>query len=225
MAEQTAGQTDRAAAVRAALRSLVARNGFHGASMSALAREAGVATGTAYTHYSSKDELVLATYAETKAALDLAATADLSPDAPAEQRFRALWLSCYRHLKAHPEHAQFLLQVEHSPYRVSAHEAALANEKDPLLAEVTLPDVAARLLPLPLDVLYDLALSPAVRLAAGGTDLTQAQLDAIADACWRAVTRPDWTERIAADISASGGAEPLAESLAAGAVAAPDVKT
>ena len=38
---------DRAAAVRSALRTLVARNGFHGASMSAVADEAGVATGTA----------------------------------------------------------------------------------------------------------------------------------------------------------------------------------
>ena len=90
-----AAPTDRAAAVRAALRSLVARNGFHGASMNAVAREAGVATGTAYTHYASKDELVLATYRETKTALGLAVTADLdlAPDAPAESRFRALWLA------------------------------------------------------------------------------------------------------------------------------------
>ena len=60
---------DRAAAVRAALRTLVADHGFHGAAMSAVARQAGVATGTAYTHYASKDELVLAAYRETKAAL------------------------------------------------------------------------------------------------------------------------------------------------------------
>jgi AcrR family transcriptional regulator len=57
---------DRAAAVRAAVRTLVARKGFHGASMSAVAREAGVATGTAYTHYASKDELVLDAYCETR---------------------------------------------------------------------------------------------------------------------------------------------------------------
>jgi len=58
----TVTSMDRAAAVRSALRTLVARHGFHGASMSAVAREAGVATGTAYTHYTSKDELVLAAY-------------------------------------------------------------------------------------------------------------------------------------------------------------------
>ncbi|MGW3866701.1 TetR/AcrR family transcriptional regulator [Streptomyces sp. NPDC005047] len=182
---------DRAASVRAALRSLVAQNGFHGASMNAIAREAGVATGTAYTHYASKDDLVLATYAETKAELGQAITADLKSDAPAGQRFHALWLSCYHYLKMNPKHARFLLQVEHSPYRALAHEAALANQNDPLLAQVTLPDISARLLPLPLDVLYELALSPAVRLAAGGIELPQAQLEEVADACWRAISRPE----------------------------------
>jgi TetR/AcrR family transcriptional repressor of multidrug resistance operon len=97
-----AAPTDRAAAVRAALRSLVARNGFHGASMSAVAREAGVGTGTAYTHYASKDELVLAAYCETKAALGQAVTAGLGPDLRADRQFRALWLACYRYSDANP---------------------------------------------------------------------------------------------------------------------------
>jgi len=52
------------------------------------------------------------------------------------------------------------------------------------------PDTAARLLPLPLEVIYELGLSPAVRLAAAGTELTDQQLDDIAGACWRAISRP-----------------------------------
>lgn len=43
--------------------------------MSWNAREAGVATGTAYTNYTSKDELVVAAYRETKAQLAEAAMA------------------------------------------------------------------------------------------------------------------------------------------------------
>lgn len=185
-----AAPTDRAAAVRAALRTLVARNGFHGASMNAIAREAGVAAGTAYTYYASKDELVLAAYVETKAELGRAVTPGLGPDLSAEERFRALWLACYRYLRAHPGHAQFLLQVDHSPYRGPAHQSALADGNDPLVAEVALPVFAGRLLALPVEVLYELSLSPAVRLAADGIELTAAQLDETAAACWRAVTRP-----------------------------------
>ena len=179
---------DRAAAVRSALRTLVARNGFHGASMSAVADEAGVATGTAYTHYATKDELVLAAYCETKAQLAVAGMADLDAGAEADAQFRSVWLAIYRHLQASPDHARFLLQVDHSPYRSAAHEAAIAGG-DPLVAQAAKPDVAARLLPLPLEVIYELGLSPAVRLAAGGTELTEEQLGEIVGACWRAISQ------------------------------------
>jgi AcrR family transcriptional regulator len=186
---------DRAAAVRDALRALVAERGFHGASMSAVAARAGVATGTAYTHYASKDELVLACYRETKAALALAATSELDAQAPAPERFRELWLGAYRHLRAHRDDALFLLQVDCSPYRDRAHEASLADAaaaggEDPLIAQAATPDIAALLLPLPLEVLYELGLAPAVRLAAAGEDLSAPDLDAVAAACWRAISRP-----------------------------------
>jgi len=69
----TAAPADRAAAVREALRRLVAERGFHGTSMSAVATEAGVAAGTAYVHYRSKDELVIAAYLEVKRELGLVA--------------------------------------------------------------------------------------------------------------------------------------------------------
>jgi AcrR family transcriptional regulator len=180
---------DRAAAVRGALRTLVARNGFHGASMSAVAAEAGVATGTAYTHYASKDELVLAAYCETKAQLAAAAMAGLDERAEPAGQFRGIWLATYHHLRANPEHASFLLQVDHSPYRGAAHQAAIAVG-DPLAAHAATHDVAARLLPLPLEVIYELGLGPAVRLAAGGTKLTDEQLNQIAAACWRAISQP-----------------------------------
>ena len=73
----TAGSppVDRAALVRDALRRVVAERGFHGASMSAVAKAAGVATGTAYVHYESKDELVIAAYLELKQQLGLIAAA------------------------------------------------------------------------------------------------------------------------------------------------------
>ncbi len=170
------------------MRSVVAEHGFHGASMSAVAREAGVATGTAYTHYASKDDLVLAAYCETKADLGRETTSGIDPDSPPEQRFLTLWLAYYDYLRRNPDYARFLVQVDSSPYRGPAHAAALADENDALMAQVTMPDLVALLLPLPFDVLYDLALGPAVRLAAAGQDLVPGQLEEIAAACWRAVT-------------------------------------
>jgi AcrR family transcriptional regulator len=170
------------------LRALVAQRGFHGASMSAVAAEAGVATGTAYTHYASKDDLVLAAYLETKAELGAAATAGLDQSADPAKRFRGIWLAAYRHLAANPDHALFLLQVDCSPYRAEAHEAAIAGGGDPLLEQAATGDLAAQLLPLPLEVLYELGLGPAVRLAASGAQLDDGDLGTIAEACWRAIS-------------------------------------
>jgi AcrR family transcriptional regulator len=175
--------------VRRALRALVARHGFHGASMSAVAKAAGVATGTTYTHYASKDELVLAAYLETKADLGAAATAGIDPNAEPADRFRAIWLATYRHMAANKDAALFLLQVDSSPYRSDAHAAALENSGDPLLEQAATPDIARRLLPLPPEVLYELGLAPAVRLAVRATELSDEELAAAADACWRAVSR------------------------------------
>lgn len=181
-------QIDRAAAVRAALRALVAEHGFHGASMSAVAKQAGVATGTAYTHYESKDALVLAAYAETKADLGAAIMTAVDQDAPAAERFRALWIATYRYLAAHPDRARFMLQVDDSPYRGRVHE--VIAEDDPLLAQAAAPDLAAELLPLPLDVLYELGFAPVVRLAAAGLKLGERELEIAAAGCWRAITKP-----------------------------------
>lgn len=179
---------DRPAAIRAALRRLVAAHGFHGASMSAVAREAGVATGTAYVHYASKDDLVLAAYREAKHQLGTAATAAVDPDDPPEERFVAFWSAVLDHLLDHPDDARFLQQVDASPYAREAHAQALEIEDDPLLTEAQRPDLAALLTPLPPDVLYDLGLGPAVRQAASGTPLDEPTRAILARACWRAIT-------------------------------------
>ncbi len=158
--------------------------------MSAVAGEAGVATGTAYVHYASKEELVLAAYVEVKRELGEAATAGLDRSGSPADRFREVWLGVHAHLAADPDRARFLVQVDGSPYARRAHEASMAAGGDPLLAEAASPDTAAQLLALPLDVLYDLGLAPAVRLAAGDVQLSRDELTAVADGCWRAITRP-----------------------------------
>ena len=182
-------RTDRAAAVRTALRSLVAQRGFHGASMAAVAAKAGVATGTAYVHYASKDELVIAAYLESKRDLGEAAAGAAAAARTPGEVFQALWKGIYRHLAANPSEAQFLIQVEGSPYAARAHEAAMAREDDPLMRIAAEPAIARQLEPLPPEVLYEIGLAPALRLAARGTPLSNSDLDRTASAGWRAVSR------------------------------------
>jgi TetR/AcrR family transcriptional repressor of multidrug resistance operon len=180
---------DRAALVRAAVRDLVAENGLHGTAMSAVAARAGVATGTAYVHYASKDDLVLAAFREAKVELGNAAVAAMDPEAPPATRFEQLWLGTHDHLTRRPEIARFLTQIETSPYARMHHDAA-EEAPDALTDAALAPDIAAELLPLPLEVLFDLGLAPAIRLVSAGVDLAPDDLRAVAHACWRAITRP-----------------------------------
>ena len=55
--------TDKRMAVIQAAMELIAENGFHGTPMSGIAKRAGVAAGTIYHYFESKDALIEATYA------------------------------------------------------------------------------------------------------------------------------------------------------------------
>lgn len=180
---------DRRRAVRDAMCRLVARRGFHGASMSAVAAEAGVATGTAYLYYASKDELIIATYVDLKQRLGHAATDGLADRIAPRQRFEHMWRATLTFLVADPDRARFLLAVENSPFAERAQQEVLADHGDALLAQAARPDMADTLIDLPLPLVYDLALGPAVRLVAAERDLTASQTHTLIECCWRAVTR------------------------------------
>ncbi len=178
---------DRAAAIRTALRDLVAERGFHGASMGAVAKHAGVAAGTAYVHYDSKEELVYATYLEVKQQLSEAVLPQVDLDAAPQERFVQLWTAIYRHYREEPARAGFLAQLEASPFAEEASQR-LQETGDPLIEQATRPDLVELLADLPMEVIAALTLGVAVRLVAAGISLSGDQLERVAEACWRAVT-------------------------------------
>ena len=180
--------TDHAAAIREAVRTVVARCGFHGASMAAIADQAGVAVGTAYVHYPSKDELIVAAYLEVKAELGRAAIAAVDPSLPASERFLQLWRAVHDYFVDHPDDARFVVQFDSGPYGPEGHERATAVADDPMVAEAERADIAELLIDVPPLVLYDLGLAPAARAVANGVHLDDELATTVAAACWRAIT-------------------------------------
>ena len=189
MSASTPVSSDRAVRIKRALLEMVAEEGF-GASMASVARRASVATGTAYVHFRSKDELVLATYLDAKEAMSDAAVADINPEAPPRERFLKLWRNVFEFLAADPAVPRFLVQVDASPFADAAFAAASSRETR-LTQQASAPDLAGLLIPLPQRLIYDLTLGVAVRLAAGGRTLEEAEKESVARACWRAVTNGD----------------------------------
>ena len=180
--------TDRAGAVRDAIVAVVADRGLDATTMSAVAAAAGVATGTAYVHYPSKDELLIGGYLHVKQELGRAAVATLTAQMTPRERFESIWQQAQRHLAAHPERARFLVQFEHSTLAAAAHDRMVSSGDDPMTDATA--DLMDEFVDLPPLVLYDLALGPMVRLVATGRSTTDDELRALRDACWRAVARP-----------------------------------
>jgi TetR/AcrR family transcriptional repressor of multidrug resistance operon len=157
--------------------------------MGAVAKAAGVATGTAYVHYESKEELVFATYLEIKAELAEAVLAGFDESAPPRERWRHILTEACRFMSEEPERARFLSQLEESPYYEEAH-ARLVAAGDPLAAMAATEDMAGLLVPLPREVISALSFGVAVRLIAAGVALEPTEVDVLVEATWRAVTVP-----------------------------------
>jgi TetR/AcrR family transcriptional repressor of multidrug resistance operon len=158
--------------------------------MGAVAKEAGVATGTAYVHYESKEELVYATYLEIKAELSAAALAEFDKGAMPKEAWRHILTSVYEFVSEEPERARFLTQLEESPYHEEAH-SRLRAVGDPLFEIAASDKLLALLVPLPFEVIYALSFGVAVRLIAAGIQLKPDEIDLLVDATWRAVIKPE----------------------------------
>ena len=96
----------RDAILAAALR-LIARFGLHNTPMSAVAREAGVAVGTVYLYFPSKEAMINALYLHVLEDRNssLYVSVGAPADSPADQR-EALWLSWHALARWHLEHEE-----------------------------------------------------------------------------------------------------------------------
>ncbi|MCO5234150.1 MAG: TetR/AcrR family transcriptional regulator [Chitinophagales bacterium] len=95
---------------------LVANYGFHGTSMSMISKESGIAIGTIYHYFKSKDELIssVLNYAKKKGMEASFGMDDSQKDY--YSRFKLIWTHLYEHLIAHPEMMSFINQFYSSPY-------------------------------------------------------------------------------------------------------------
>lgn len=70
---------------------LIRKHGFHGTPVGRVARQAGVAAGTVYTYFKSKDEMILELYTYVKSKVLAEVSAKDNPSLPFQQRFFAFW--------------------------------------------------------------------------------------------------------------------------------------
>ncbi|HEY9257023.1 TetR/AcrR family transcriptional regulator [Chitinophaga sp.] len=95
---------------------LVARKGLSGITMGDISKEAGIATGTLYVYFKSKDELINVLFAACRENSVQASFKSYQPNIPFKLGFRHIWLNILRYKLANFEEVVFLEQCYHSPF-------------------------------------------------------------------------------------------------------------
>lgn len=95
---------------------LVLKEGFSGLKMSAVAREAQVATGTVYIYFKNKEELINQLYLYLKRKKTSNITAGYTTTTPFLEGFRIMWYNFFRASLMSAEESAFLEQYYRSPY-------------------------------------------------------------------------------------------------------------
>lgn len=107
---------------------LFVERGFFGTPTSLISKEAGVATGTLFFYFKTKEELIDTLYLRVKAEAAGAMMQGLDKEKDTKGRLRRLWHNAVEWGVVNPEKMQFMEQFAHSPFvSKTAHEEGLSR--------------------------------------------------------------------------------------------------
>ncbi len=109
--------------------------GYAATPVPSIAQRAGIAVGSVYRHFPSKEHLVNALYRREKVRLIGAVLADIDPRDDPEAAFRALWRRLAGFAFEHPASLSFLEMHHHEAY-LDDESRALAKMGDDQVARV-----------------------------------------------------------------------------------------
>jgi TetR/AcrR family transcriptional regulator, multidrug resistance operon repressor len=108
--------TDKKTAIFESTLTLVRENGFHGTPMSQIAKKAGVAAGTIYHHFDSKDTLILELYEHVVGQMLSSLLQADAEEMDFKERFFNFFVSHCLFYIEHPNALFFMEQFVNSPY-------------------------------------------------------------------------------------------------------------
>jgi AcrR family transcriptional regulator len=112
---------------------LFVENGFHGTSTAEIAKTAGVATGTLFHYFKSKEELINCLYIHTKESMLMEVSGGYDDNKSFKQNIKELWLKFSNFGINNPYMFQFILIFHSSPYITSLTKEQIENRYDELV--------------------------------------------------------------------------------------------
>ncbi len=176
--------------LEAALACFVER-GFHGTAMPQIAEKAGVASGTIYHYFDSKEALVNALYRSWKQVVAQRVFMAFPQDAPVREQFRVMWHQMIGFAMEQPTAFAFIELHNHATY-LDAESLAIDRQlKDFAAGVIQLAQAQGLLKPLDAKVLMELIFGAFVGMMRahweGRIALSEDVIAKAEEACWDAV--------------------------------------
>ncbi|QOX80395.1 TetR/AcrR family transcriptional regulator [Trichlorobacter lovleyi] len=184
--------TDKRMAVIQAAMELIAENGFHGTPMSGIAKRAGVAAGTIYHYFESKDALIEATYALLEEQLLESIRQGYCEDSSVQERFLHIGRMLVSSFIVFPMKSRFIEQFHNSPYGVASRRERMLGRKNDLVSSLFEEARQQGLVKdLPLPVIFALSFGPLLLICRdhifGLITLDDLLIEKTVQACWEAL--------------------------------------
>ena len=107
---------------------LFVERGFHGTTTSEIAKSAGVATGTLFHYFKSKEELIDRLYVYTKESILEAAEGDYHDEKTFKDNVKSLWLNFVCFGIQEPYKFNFIMTFHCSPYVTTFSKERIENK-------------------------------------------------------------------------------------------------
>jgi AcrR family transcriptional regulator len=188
--------SDKRSDIMQAALDLIAEQGFHRTPMAEIAEKAGVAAGTIYRYFESKDLLINELHRELEGKIMTTFQEGYPSGRPLRERFLYLLRELIRYFITNPFHFRYMEQYYHSPYGITLHRDKLLGKSDnhDILMDIFEQGIEQQLLKeFPKAVLFSLAFGPLISLMrdhiVGFIVLDDPLIEQFTEACWDAIKR------------------------------------
>jgi len=165
--------------------------GFAAASVSKIAKEAGVSPATLYVYYDNKEDLLVSTYIDIKKDFSRAILRDFDPGLPIRDILRYVWMTMFQYISSNPEYFRFSDQFANSPYYAQIDKEMVEGYFAPII-EVLKQGIHQKIIKdVPFDVLTAFMVYPVMALSnprmCADFDPTSASVETAFDLAWDAI--------------------------------------
>jgi AcrR family transcriptional regulator len=107
--------------------------GFHNTPTSKIAKEAGVANGTLFHYYKTKEDLILALYTHVKGRLSIKMYANADPEKGYKELLKTIYINTLDWAHDHPQEFYFTQQFNTSPFLLLISSEEITRQAKPHL--------------------------------------------------------------------------------------------